>query len=239
MSKPINISVPDDLYKRVKRHKQIQISSVCQTALLEAVEGEKIKTTRPKPRYVEADQLGTLLEKIVECIDRLDQRDASNSQRTSEVPYQENLATKNQSDITALLEGSEVMSVERILTSLERKVGKKFLSGTRQKLREELVYRGRKVIESKVDLSSLISLDEVKVAVLLKCKHFGETNVGNFVLSLTLFGTSPVYAELIKGKTLKKLQEEIMRYFPGDDPQICMDLKLEMNPIYDKSFLAE
>ena len=124
MSKPINISVPDDLYKRVKRHKQIQISSVCQTALLEAVEGEKIKTTRPKPRYVEADQLGTLLEKIVECIDRLDQRDASNSQRTSEVPYQENLATKNQSDITALLEGSEVMSVERNLTSLERKIGR-------------------------------------------------------------------------------------------------------------------
>ena len=102
-----------------------------------------------------------------------------------------------------------------------------------------MVYRGRKVIEGKVDLSSLISLDEVKVAVLLKCKHIRETNVGNFVLSLTLFGTSPVYAELIKGKTLKKLQEEIMRYFPGDDPKICMDVKLEMNPIYDKSFLAE
>ena len=77
------------------------------------------------------------------------------------------------------------------------------------------------------------------MAVLIKCKHFGETNVGNFVLSLTLFGTSPVYAELIKGKTLKKLQEEIMRYFPDDDPKICMDVKLEMNPIYDKSFLAE
>jgi hypothetical protein len=56
---------------------------------------------------------------------------------------------------------------------------------------------------------------------------------------LTLFGTSPVYAKLIKGKTLKKLQKEIMRYFPGDDPQISVDLKLEMDPNYDKSFLAE
>tara|TARA_B100000315_G_scaffold198006_1_gene189426 strand:- start:858 stop:1883 length:1026 start_codon:yes stop_codon:yes gene_type:complete len=80
MSKPINISVPDDLYKSVKRHKQIRISSVCQKALLEAVEGEKAKITRPKPTYVETDRLGTLLEKIVECIDRLDRRDELNSQ---------------------------------------------------------------------------------------------------------------------------------------------------------------
>ena len=70
MSKPINISVPDDLYKRVKKNKQIQISSVCQTALLEAVEGEKTKTSRPKSAHVETGQLGTVLEKIVECIDR-------------------------------------------------------------------------------------------------------------------------------------------------------------------------
>ena len=79
MSKPINISVPDDLYKRVKRNKQIQISSVCQTALLEAVEGEKTKTTRPKA-YVETDQLSMLLEKTVECIDRLSRRDEIDSQ---------------------------------------------------------------------------------------------------------------------------------------------------------------
>jgi len=85
MSKPINISVPDDLYKRVKKNKQIQISSVCQTALLEAVEGEKTKTTRSEPVHVEADQLGTLLEKIVECIDRLSRRDDSNFEQTSPV----------------------------------------------------------------------------------------------------------------------------------------------------------
>jgi putative dimethyl sulfoxide reductase chaperone len=83
MSKPINISVPDDLYKRVKRNKQIQISSVCQTALLEAVEGEKTKTTRSEPVHVEADQLGTLLEKIVECIDRLSRREDLNFEQTS------------------------------------------------------------------------------------------------------------------------------------------------------------
>ena len=79
MSKPINISVPDDLYKRVKKNKQVQISSVCQEALLEAVEEGKTKTTRPKA-YVETDQLSMLLEKTVECIDRLSRRDEINSQ---------------------------------------------------------------------------------------------------------------------------------------------------------------
>ena len=41
MSKPINISVQDDLYREVKKYNQIQISAVCQKALQEAVKEER------------------------------------------------------------------------------------------------------------------------------------------------------------------------------------------------------
>ena len=72
MSKPINISVPDDLYKRVKKNKRIQISSVCQTALLEAVEGEKTKTTEPRLTDAKTERLGRLVDQITERIDQLE-----------------------------------------------------------------------------------------------------------------------------------------------------------------------
>jgi hypothetical protein len=44
MTKPINISVPDGLYKDVKEYSQIQISAVCQKALQDAVKEEKSKS---------------------------------------------------------------------------------------------------------------------------------------------------------------------------------------------------
>ena len=57
------------------------------------------------------------------------------------------------------------------------------------------------------------------------------TNTGG----MGAYSPTPVITDTLA----KKIQEEIMRYFPDDDPKICMDVKLEMNPIYDKSFLAE
>ena len=43
MARPINISVPDHLYVDVKKYTQIQISTVCQTALQEAVNEHRKK----------------------------------------------------------------------------------------------------------------------------------------------------------------------------------------------------
>ena len=93
MSKPINISVPDDLYKRVKKNKQIQISSVCQTALLEAVEGEKTKTTELTDAKTE--RLGRQVDQITERIDQLEGRTKSDMEPTADVPLvNEELAKK-------------------------------------------------------------------------------------------------------------------------------------------------
>jgi len=70
MTMTITISVPDDLYKKVKSNSEIKISKVCQNALFEAIEKLELGEVDPlahfgaeRLRKARVNQWGVLIEK--------------------------------------------------------------------------------------------------------------------------------------------------------------------------------
>ncbi len=72
MSKPINISVPDDLHEKLKQCEGMGVSAICQRALQEAIEEWNLKSSSPNLERYGAIRLSREKEKykiglLVEC----------------------------------------------------------------------------------------------------------------------------------------------------------------------------
>ena len=95
-------------------------------------------------------------------------------------------------------------------------------------------------IQSEVDISGTITLDEVIHVVRSKCEHFADqTKQRDVFIDLSLNGRTQVHAELQRGDTLQGLQGEIRAYFQGRTPSIWLNLRLDTAGIYDVESLRE
>ena len=95
-------------------------------------------------------------------------------------------------------------------------------------------------IQSEVDISGTITLDEVIHAVRSKCEYFSDqTKQRDVFMDLSLNGRTQVHAELKRGDTLQGLQGEIRTYFQGRTPSIWLNVKLDTAGIYDVESLRE
>ena len=95
-------------------------------------------------------------------------------------------------------------------------------------------------IQSEVDISGTITLDEVIHAVRSKCEYFSDqTKQRDVFMDLSLNGRTQVHAELKRGDTLQGLKGEIRTYFQGRTPSIWLNLRLDTAGIYDVESLRE
>ena len=95
-------------------------------------------------------------------------------------------------------------------------------------------------IQSEVDISGTITLDEVIHVVRSKCEHFADqTKQRDVFIDLSLNGRTQVHAELKRGDTLQGLKGEIRTYFQGRTPSIWLNLRLDTAGIYDVESLRE
>ena len=95
-------------------------------------------------------------------------------------------------------------------------------------------------IQSEVDISGTITLDEVIHVVRSKCEHFADqTKQRDVFIDLSLNGRTQVHAELQRGDALQGLQGEIRAYFQGRTPSIWLNLRLDTAGIYDVESLRE
>ena len=95
-------------------------------------------------------------------------------------------------------------------------------------------------IQSEVDISGTITLDEVIHVVRSKCEHFADqTKQRDVFIDLSLNGRTQVHAELQRGDAIQGLQGEIRTYFQGRTPSIWLNLRLDTAGIYDVESLRE
>lgn len=95
-------------------------------------------------------------------------------------------------------------------------------------------------IQSELNLSGTISLDEVITLVRSECERLSDQVKGRDIfVNLTLNGRTLMHNELARGDSLEVVQGEIRSYFEAKVPSIWLDLKLDTCGIYDMETLRQ